>query len=157
MSKYKVDNEELKDELVKYIDSCEFMRIQNKKGEWKTKIKKRGQVSEKLGQMVKTISEGLATKGNWRGYTWKEDMISFAILITLKYFHNFNHIENNNAHGYINRICSNAFLQYVQKEKSHSNIKKELYEKKEEVQSKWDESIDYKSLKDDEVKGELLK
>jgi hypothetical protein len=32
MSKYKVDNEELKNELQKYIDSCEFKDIKDKNG-----------------------------------------------------------------------------------------------------------------------------
>lgn len=155
MTRFTVDNTELKEELVKYIDSCTFKRVQDKKGNWKTKIKRRGEVSERLGHMIKTIAEGLATKGNWRGYTWKADMISYAIMITLRYVHNFNPNEYENAHGYVNMICSNAFLQYVQKEKKHSYIKQELYECKDDVQqNKWDQSIDYKELKNEQLNVE---
>lgn len=49
---FKVGNEELKNELMKYIRSCEFQDVKNNKGEWKRKIKKRGEISEKLAQMI---------------------------------------------------------------------------------------------------------
>ena len=149
MSKYTIDNQELKKELTEYVNSCKFKRKQNGKGVWRWKIEKRGFVSDRLGQMIKTIAEGLATKGNWRNYTWKQDFISYGILICLQYMHNFDpNNEKNNAHGYINMICSQAFLQYVQKEKLHSKTKQELYEKKDDIQE-WDQSIDYRSLKED--------
>lgn len=145
---FKVNNEELKQELINYIDRCEFKDVQDKKGNWKRKIKKRGYVPPKLGEMIYTIAKGLSTRGNWRGYTWKDDFVSQAMLITLKYMHNFNPEKSNNAHGYINMICSHAFLQYIQKENKHGKMKQDLYDRKDEfVQSSEEElAIDYESV-----------
>jgi len=145
---FKVNNEELKQELIKYINTCEFKDVQDKNGNWKRKIKTRGYVSPKLGQMIYTIAKGLATKGNWRGYTWKEDFIAQAMEITLKYMHNFNSEKSGNAHGYINMICSHAFLQYTQKENKHGKMKQKLYDRKGEFSSSTDDeiAIDYESV-----------
>lgn len=152
MSKYTVDNKELKEELIKYINSCTFKDIMNSKGELKKKIKNRGKVTPKLGKMIKTIAEGLSTKGNWRNYTWKEDFVSQGILICLKYMHNFNPEKYDNAHGYINMICYNAFVQYVKNEKNHSYIKQELYDKQNDIKFEWDKSINYEELKNDKIR-----
>lgn len=62
--------------------------------------------------------------------------------------HNFNPEKSNNAHGYINMICSHAFLQYVQKENKHGKMKQDLYDRKDEfMQSSEEElAIDYESV-----------
>lgn len=150
MSKYKVDNEELRQELINYIDRCEFKDVQDKHGNWKRKIHKRGKVSDKLGRMIMTIAQGLSTRGNWRGYTWKEDFVSKAILTVLKYMHNFDYNRYTNAHGYINMICSHAFLQYINEEKKkHSKVKKHLYDRQNELLTKTsdhDIAIDYTDM-----------
>jgi DNA-directed RNA polymerase specialized sigma24 family protein len=75
-----------------------------------------------------------------------------AILTALKYMHNFNPESSNNAHGYINMICYNAFLQYTQKENSHSTVKQKLYNKKDTLtSSEYDDSaINYEMLYDKE-------
>jgi len=151
MSKFQVDNEELKQELKNYVDSCEFKDVKDRNGNWKRKIKKRGEIPPRLGEMVLKIAEGLATKGNWRSYTWREDFISRAVLTVLKYMHNFDYEQYDNAHGYINMICSHAFLQYIQEEKKkHTKMKQFLYDKKDEM-TQTDEkgmAIDYTELCD---------
>lgn len=146
MSKYKVENSELKKELINYIDTCEFEWTRNKNnGKWKKKIVKRGYITENLGKMVWTIAEGLSTKGNWRSYTWREDFVSQAVLTTLKYMHNFDPNTYDNAHGYINMICYNAFVQYTKKENSHSGIKQNLYDRKDEIEENG-LTVDYEQL-----------
>lgn len=152
MSKYKVDNKELKNELIKYIDSCKFKWKQKADGNWRRVIKERGTISPRLGEMIQKIARGLSTRGNWCNYTWREDFVSQAILTALKYMHNFNAEKYSNAHGYINMICSHAFMQYVKKEKNHSSIKQKLYDKKNEEFG--DNTVNYESLVDVEEKKE---
>lgn len=150
MGKYTIDNEELKEELIKYIKNCEFKNVKDKNGNKKRKISKRGKISDKLGRMIMTIAQGLSTKSNWRGYTWKEDFISKAILTVIKYMHNFDYEKYTNAHGYINMICSYAFLQYINEEKKkHSKVKKHLYDRQNELLTKTsnnDMVIDYTDM-----------
>lgn len=117
-----VDKDELEKELLDYINRCTFKL--NHKGE--KKIKQRAKASDKLGKMIYLIVSGLAKKGNWSGYTWNEDMIGEGIITVIKYMHNFT--EGKNAHAYISKISQNAFIQYIQKQKKHSQIKDELYD-----------------------------
>ena len=51
-----VKPEELSKELLEYKNSCEYFP--------NGKIKKRGKISDQLGQMILNIVEGLARKGN---------------------------------------------------------------------------------------------
>jgi hypothetical protein len=60
--------------------------------------------------------------------------------------HNYNPEKSPNAHAYITMICNNSFIQYIQKEKKHSAIKQELYDKKDEIDL-GEMSVDYKELK----------
>lgn len=142
---YKVDNKKLKKELEDYISDCEFKEVTTKSGKTKRKIYKRGFISEELGEMIQKIATGLATKGNWKNYTWREDFISMAILTSLKYMHNFNPEKSDNAHGYINMICSHCFMQFIQKEKKHSLLKQELYDKRLNVNGD-NETVNYENL-----------
>jgi len=144
---YKVKNDDLREELEKYRKSCTFKEVMTMKGHWRTRIDKRGKISDELAKMIMTISEGLSRKGNWKGYTWREDFVQAGILTTLKYMHNYNSDVNSNAHGYINRICYNCFLQYIQKEKRLSDVKKKVYDKKDELNNDGG-AINYKTLLD---------
>ena len=144
---YIVKNDELREELDKYRASCTFKEVMTMKGDWRTRIDVRGFVNDKLAKMIMTISEGLSRKGNWKGYTWREDFVQAGILTTLKYMHNYNSDVNSNAHGYINRICYNCFLQYIQKEKRLSDVKKKVYDRKEQLNND-SGAIDYKTLLD---------
>ena len=126
MSKYYINPEELKFELVEYKKTCDF--AEDDKG--KMKIKKRKQISRKLGQMIQEIAEGLSSKGNWSGYTWKEDMVSEAKLMVFLYMHNYKE-EYKNPFNYISKLCENAFIQFVQKNNKHSSTKQKLYDNKD--------------------------
>lgn len=130
--------EDLEKELVDYKASCTF---DNETG----KIVKRGKVNDVLGKMIMDITKGLASKGNWNGYTWKEDMIGEGMLIILKYMHNFT--AGRNPHAYLSMIAQNAFIQYIQRQKRHSIIKDRLYQFDIEAENDYiDKSINYETL-----------
>lgn len=142
--KFYISQDELRKELCNYIFTCKFRYFRDRGGNWRRKIKERGKISDRLGQMIWTIAEGLSMKGNWRGYTWREDFVSQAVLTTLKYMHNFNYKKN--PHAYISWICQNAFLQHIRKEKNHGYIKQKLYENKYLVETSDEETLNYEKL-----------
>ena len=74
-------------------------------------------------------------------------MVSFAVLTCLKYSKNFNPEKTNNPFAYLTSIIINAFKAYLNVQKKHSNIKKELYDKQEAVDDNPHISIDYSNLK----------
>ncbi len=131
-----VQPEDLRQEIEKYQKTCKF----HENG----KIKKRGKVTPELGKMIQSIAEGLAKKPNWSGYTWKEDMISEAKLMILLYMHNYKPEKMKNPFSYLNKFCENAFKQYIHKQKNHSEIKQNLYDKKDILlEDAGDESLNY--------------
>jgi len=96
------------------------------------KYKENGCASESLGKMLMTIASNFSSKGSFSGYTWREDMVSDAVLTCLKYLKNFDEKKSQNAFGYITQICKNAFLTYIKDQNKHSVIKDICY--KEAVQ-----------------------
>ena len=90
--------------------------------------KETGIKTEELGRMILLIATRYSERGNFSGYTWKEDMISEAVLTCLRYLHNFDeNKEKSNAFAYISIIIHRAFLNYISKQKKHSKIKDECY------------------------------
>jgi len=105
-----------------YIDKKELVVELNK---WK----KSGDMSDKLGTMLLSIVNGLGQKRNFSGYTYIDDMKGMAIEFLVKYARNFNDSKpNSNAFSYCTQIAYCAFIQYIQKEKKQSTIKKQVYD-----------------------------
>ena len=122
MSKIYVTNKELLTEIKKYRETCIF-NVDGKKKFIK------GKMSEALGEMILKISRGLCSKGNYSGYTWKEDMIAEGVLTVCKYIHNFDPEKSNNPFAYITQICNHAFKGYLKNQKKHTIIKNAMFEK----------------------------
>lgn len=120
---YYVNNDELIEELRKFKLTCEY----NDKGKY---VMGSGDISENLGKMIWSIADGLSHKANFRGYTWRRDMVQYGVLLCLKYCHNFDPDNSKNAFSYITMICYRAFIQYIEKEKKHGKMKNKLYDNK---------------------------
>lgn len=86
-------------------------------------FKEKKVMSENLGKMLLTIATHYATKSNFSGYTWKQDMIAESVLTVVKYLKNFNPDKSTNAFAYITQIIKNSFKLYITEQKKHSKIK----------------------------------
>ena len=103
-----VDNAKLLEEVKRYVDT--------------------GCKSEALGEMLLLIATRYAEKGSFAGYSWKDDMICEAVLTCIKYMHNFDvDKEGANPFAYFSKVIHNAFLNFIAKQKKHSNIKDVCY------------------------------
>lgn len=109
--------------------------------------KETGIASEKYGEIILAIATGLAQKPNFIGYSWKDDMISFAVLTCLKYSKGFNPEKYNNPFAYLTTICYNAFQAYLNTQKKHSTIKDECYKKQSMISEDPYSAIDYTEMK----------
>ena len=105
-------------------------------------------MSETLGAMILRISKGLASKGNYSGYTWVEDMIAEGNLTVCKYLHNFDPEKSNNPFAYITQICNHSFKNYIKNQKKHSIIKNAMFEKYD-IQLGEDGHLDYENMEND--------
>lgn len=108
---YYVTNEDILPEMAKWKDT--------------------GKASEKLGRIFLLIASNLAQKRCFSGYTWKEDMIQEAVLTCMKYGRSFNTDKSQDPFSYITTICRNAFLNYIKKQKKHSEIKDVCFKNKD--------------------------
>lgn len=104
-----VNNEELKNELIAF--------------------KKTLKATERLGEIFIDLVDNYATKSNFSGYSYLEEMKSRAIFFLLMYSRSFNPEKSDNAFAYCTQIVKNAFIQVIKKEKKHSETKKALVEK----------------------------
>ena len=81
------------------------------------------QVPDYIGKCIMMIAQRLATRPNFSGYMYKEEMISDGIENCLQYIHNFNPEKSQNPFAYFTQIIWYAFLRRISKEKKQMYIK----------------------------------
>jgi len=99
-------------------------------------FKQTGIATDNLGYMLLSIANNYTTKGNFIGYTWKNDMVGDAMLTCLKYLKNFDPARSSNAFAYITQIIKNSFLAYLKEQKKHAEIKDTCYKRYSELVDK---------------------
>lgn len=92
--------------------------------------KKTGIVSEKLGVMFFKIASKYATRPNFCGYSYKDDMVSDALSRMMDQATKFN-VDHPSANpfAYFTMVVHRQFLQTLKKEKKDIEIKR-LYREK---------------------------
>ena len=80
-------------------------------------------VSNYIGECIYQIANRLATKPNFSGYSFKEDMIMDGIENCLQYMHNFDPAKTQNPFAYFTQIIWYAFLRRIAKEKKQMYVK----------------------------------
>lgn len=109
-----VNNADLFDALVNYK---QLVREAEDAGEQKPRV------PDYIGTCIYQIATRLATKPNFSGYSYKEDMISDGIENCLLYINNFNPEKSQNPFAYFTQIIWYAFLRRIQKEKKQMYIR----------------------------------
>ena len=92
------------------------------------KYKETKKMSDELGKCILIIARRYATKPNYCGYTYIEDMISDAVLTVVKYLDNFDEKKSNNPFAYITQIVSNGFKASLNVEHGISKLKQSLWD-----------------------------
>jgi hypothetical protein len=118
-SNHYVDNKKLYAEMLKYIA---------KVNEAKEKGEKKPRIPEYIGYCILQIATRLATKPNFAGYTYKDEMISDGVENCLTYLHNFDPDKSSNPFAYFTQIIYYAFLRRISKEKKQTYIKHNSFE-----------------------------
>jgi len=109
-----VNNKDLLAAMVDYKASCQ---------EAEEAGDKKPRVPDYIGECILQIATRLATKPNFSGYSYKEDMISDGIENCLLYISNFNPDKSNNPFAYFTQIIWYAFLRRIAKEKKQMYIR----------------------------------
>lgn len=109
-----VNNKDLLEALIKYKEEC---REAEDAGDPLPRV------PDYIGKCIYQIATRLATKPNFSGYSYKEDMISDGIENCLLYIGNFNPDKSQNPFAYFTQIIWYAFLRRIQKEKKQMYIR----------------------------------
>lgn len=113
-----------------YVNNADFVKALN---EYKDKLKTKpdAKIPDYIGVCISSICKKMATRPNFSGYTFKEEMVGDAIENCIGAVGNFDQeksIERSrtgtvNAFGYFSWIAWNAFIRRIAKEKKQTYIK----------------------------------
>jgi len=86
------------------------------------------QIPNYIGECIYQIANRLATKPNFSGYTYKEEMISDGLENAIQALKNFDPEKSSNPFAYFTQIIWYAFLRRIDKEKKQVYIRHKVTE-----------------------------
>jgi hypothetical protein len=104
------------------------------KSHWKGDVeegafnKEHGQMTNKLAHMFIKLCERYATRSNWRGYTYNDEMRSQALLQLAQIGLQFDESKSQNPFAYYTAAITNSFTRVLNIEKRNQNIRDDILE-----------------------------
>lgn len=80
-------------------------------------------VPEYIGKCILLMNQRMATRPNFAGYPFRDEMIGDGVENCLKYLHNYDPDKYANPFGYFSRYIWNTFVRRILTEKHNSAIK----------------------------------
>jgi len=90
--------------------------------------KDHGQMTRKLATMFMKLCERYATRSNWRGYTYNEEMRGQALLQLSQIGLQFDESKSQNPFAYYTAAITNSFTRILNLEKKNQNIRDDILE-----------------------------
>jgi hypothetical protein len=87
-----------------------------------------GAMTAKLAHMFIKLCERYATRSNWRGYTYNDEMRSQALLQLTYVGLQFNEAKSQNPFAYYTAAVTNSFTRILNVEKRNQNIRDDILE-----------------------------
>ncbi len=88
-----------------------------------------GTITDELAKMFMKLVERYATRSNWRGYTYVDEMRSQALLQLSQIALQFDESKSQNPFAYYTAAITNSFTRVLNVEKRSQNIRDDLLEK----------------------------
>jgi len=88
--------------------------------------KTHGEMTEKLARMLMKLTEKYALKGNWRNYSYREEMQGQAVLQLCQVALQFDESKSQNPFAFLTQISHNSFLRILNIEKKNQAIRDDL-------------------------------
>ena len=104
------------------------------KSHWKGSIedgefcKDHGTMTRRLAEMFMKLCERYATRSNWRGYTYNEEMRGQALLQLSQIGLQFDESKSQNPFAYYTAAITNSFTRILNIEKKNQNIRDDILE-----------------------------
>ena len=90
--------------------------------------KEHGTMTRKLATMFMKLCERYATRSNWRGYTYNEEMRGQALLQLSQIGLQFDEFKSQNPFAYYTAAITNSFTRILNLEKKNQNIRDDMLE-----------------------------
>ena len=90
--------------------------------------KDHGDMTRKLAHMFMKLCERYATRSNWRGYTYNEEMRGQALLQLSQIGLQFDESKSQNPFAYYTAAITNSFTRVLNIEKKNQNIRDDILE-----------------------------
>ena len=90
--------------------------------------KDHGTMTKKLAHMFMKLCERYATRSNWRGYTYNDEMRSQALLQLSQIGLQFDESKSQNPFAYYTAAITNSFTRVLNIEKRNQNIRDDILE-----------------------------
>jgi len=87
-----------------------------------------GSMTRKLAMMFMKLCERYATRSNWRGYTYNEEMRGQALLQLSQIGLQFDESKSQNPFAYYTAAITNSFTRILNIEKKNQNIRDDILE-----------------------------
>jgi hypothetical protein len=94
-------------------------------GEWS---RDHGSMTKKLALMFMKLCERYATRSNWRGYTYNDEMRSQALLQLSQIGLQFDESKSQNPFAYYTAAITNSFTRVLNIEKRNQNLRDDILE-----------------------------
>lgn len=85
-----------------------------------------GQMTKKLALMFMKLCERYATRSNWRGYTYNDEMRSQALLQLAQIGLQFDESKSQNPFAYYTAAITNSFTRVLNIEKRNQNLRDDI-------------------------------
>lgn len=117
-----IDNNKFDEEIRKHKTACQEADntgIEKNSSEYP-------RISNYLGSCITKICKKIASRGNFSGYSYIDEMVSDAQYICIKYFNKFDPDRGYKAFSYFSKIAWQAFLGRIAYEKNQEVVKYEI-------------------------------
>ena len=88
--------------------------------------KSHGQMTEKLALMLMKLVEKYALKGNWRNYSYREEMQGQAVLQLCQVALQFDESKSQNPFAFYTQCAGNSFLRILNIEKKNQELRDDM-------------------------------
>ena len=87
-----------------------------------------GKTTDELAKMYMKLCDRYGTRGNWRGYTYNDEMRASALMQLIQVGLKFNELKSDNPFAYYTAIVTNSFTRVLLNEKKMQNIRDDILE-----------------------------